>query len=99
MGTEVKLSARSSIIIHISQTYCALLHWVHWLPISGVLTQSVRGGWVMGVWYWVRLRCLWITSKDCPIEREIVQERIVSSSPKPLAKGHLLGLLTKKAKL
>ena len=53
----------------------------------------------MGVWYWVRLRYLWITSKDCSIEREIVQDRIVSSSPKPLAKRHLLGLLTKKAKL
>ena len=53
----------------------------------------------MGVWHWVRLRYLWITSKDCSIEREIVQDRIVSSSPKPLAKRHLLGLLTKKAKL
>ena len=98
MGTEVKLPARSPIMVHVSQTYCALLHWVHRLPISGVLTQCVRGG----VWYWVRLHCLWwITSKDGPIERKIVQKRIVSSSssPKHLAKRHLLGLLTKNTKL
>ena len=46
------------------------------------------------------MHCLWwITSKHGPIEREIVQDRIVSSSPKPLAKRHLLGLLTKNTKL
>ena len=104
MGTEVELSAGSPILVHVSKADCALLHWLHRLPLLCVLTQSVRGWWgvcccrVSWPCWW------WIASKDGTVEREvvwkeIVQERIISSSPKHLARRHLLRLLTQKAKL
>jgi len=97
MGTEVELPARPPIVVHVPQADCALFHRLHRLPLSCVLTQSVRG-W-RGVCYRVSLSWWWwITSKHGTAEREvvlkeIVEERIVSSPP------NLLWLLTKKSKL
>ena len=104
MGTEVELSAGSPILVHVSKADCALLHWLHRLPLFCVLTQSVRRWWGVCCCR-ISWRCWWwIASKDGTVEREvvgkeIVQERIVSSSPKHLARRHLLRLLTQKAKL
>ena len=98
MGTEVELPARPPIVVHVPQADCALFHRLHRLPLSCVLTQSVRG-W-RGVCYRVSLSWWWwrITSEHGTAEREvvlkeIVEERIVSSPP------NLLWLLTKKSKL
>ena len=99
MGAEVQLPARSPIVVHVTQTDCALFHRLHRLPLSCVLTQSVGGG--RGVccsrgrlrwWWW------WVTSKHGTAEREvvlkeIVKESVVSSSP------NLLWLLTNETKL
>jgi len=66
MATEVKLPASLPLLLHVCQADCALIHRLHWLPLTCVQAQSV-GGICCRVslnWWW------WITSKDGAVERE-----------------------------